>query len=82
MVMPVMGGAEAYPLLRDARPGARVIVCTGLEQEIVTSGILDDDSSSFLLKPFRPSTLAQNVRGVLDQTADAEHRPFAGSQTS
>ena len=81
MVMPVMGGAEAYPLLRDARPEARIVVCTGLEQEIVTGGILDDDSSSFLLKPFRPSTLAQNVRRVLDQTADAKHRPFAGSQT-
>ncbi len=71
MLMPVMGGAEAYPLLREALPEARVIVCTGLDQEIVTETVLDDKFTSFLLKPFRPSTLAQEVRRVLDERVHA-----------
>ena len=81
MVMPVMGGAEAYPLLREARPAARLIVCTGLEQDIVTGGIPEDNFASFLLKPFRPVMLAQSVRRVLDQAIERERGPLAGSKT-
>jgi CheY-like chemotaxis protein len=69
LVMPVMGGVEAFPLLREARPDMRVIVCTGLDQEIISHEVLEDESSGFLLKPFRPSTLAQEVRKALDAKA-------------
>lgn len=78
MVMPVMGGVEAFPLLREARPDMRVIVCTGLDQEIISHEILEDESSGFLLKPFRPSTLAQEVRKALDIKESA---PKKGAST-
>ena len=39
---------------------------TGLDQEIISHEVLEDESSGFLLKPFRPSTLAQEVRKALD----------------
>jgi two-component system cell cycle sensor histidine kinase/response regulator CckA len=65
IVMPVMGGAEAYPHLRKARPGMKIIVCTGFEQEDI-SHVLRDAGTSCLLKPFLPSVLAQEIRKVLD----------------
>lgn len=74
MVMPVMGGAEAYALLREARPRVRVIVCTGLEQEIVSETVFDGELTSYLLKPFRPTTLAKEVRRALDRAVGADAR--------
>ena len=66
MSMPVMGGVEAFPLLRQARPEMKVIICTGLDQELVSHSLIDVGASAFLLKPFRPSTLAQTIRKALD----------------
>lgn len=69
MAMPVMGGAEAYPLLKQARPEMKVIICTGFEQKLVTDSMLDAGAQAFLLKPFRPSTLAQEIRKAIDEDA-------------
>lgn len=65
IVMPVMGGVEAYPLLKRARPAAKFIICTGFEQEDI-SHVLRDAGTSCLLKPFLPSALAQEIRKALD----------------
>jgi CheY-like chemotaxis protein len=71
MSMPVMGGADAFPRIKALRPNTRVIVCTGFEQELVSSHLLDAGGvNSFLLKPFRLSALAHEIRKVLD-TSDA-----------
>jgi len=71
MSMPVMGGADAFPRIKSIRPDARIIVCTGFEQELVSSHLLEEGGvNSFLLKPFRLSALAHEIRKVLD-TSDA-----------
>lgn len=69
--MPVMGGADAFPRIKAIRPETRFIVCTGFEQELVSSHLLEAGGvDSFLLKPFRLSALAHEIRKVLD-TRDA-----------
>jgi nitrogen-specific signal transduction histidine kinase len=71
MSMPVMGGADAFPRIKALRPDTRFIVCTGFEQELISSHLLDAGGvNSFLLKPFRLSALAHEIRKVLD-TSDA-----------
>lgn len=71
MSMPVMGGADAFPRIKAIRPDTRFIVCTGFEQELISSHLLEAGGvNSFLLKPFRLSALAHEIRKVLD-TQDA-----------
>ncbi len=67
MAMPVMGGAEAYPLLKQVRPDVKIVLCTGFEERIVTDPLLERGADAFLLKPFRPTTLAHEIRRVLEQ---------------
>lgn len=66
MVMPVMGGAEAFPLLKQARPDMRVIVCTGFMEGPATRDILHAGADAILFKPYRPAVLLQEIRRVLD----------------
>lgn len=67
LAMPVMGGADAFYQLKTMRPDIKVIVCTGFEQELISSHLLEADGvRSYLLKPFRLSTLAHEIRKVLD----------------
>lgn len=72
MAMPVMGGAEAFPLLKKMRPDMKIIICTGFEEELVSHTLLGAGVSSILLKPFRPANLAQEIRKVLEQGAVAK----------
>lgn len=65
-VMPVMSGAEACPLLKQARPDMKVVICTGFERELSTKGLMSAGADSFLLKPFPLSKLANEIRRVLD----------------
>lgn len=74
LAMPVMGGAEAFPLLKEARPDMKVIICTGFEQGTASKALMDAGVSAFLLKPFGPSTLAQEIRSALDGAATSEAR--------
>ncbi|MCC6695210.1 MAG: response regulator [Candidatus Hydrogenedentes bacterium] len=69
IAMPVMGGADAFPLLKEIHPNMKVIVCTGFEQELISGELLRSGVDAFLLKPFRLASLAQEVRKVLDTTA-------------
>ena len=66
MGMPVMGGAEAYPLLMEARPQLKVLICSGYELDKSSQGLLDAGADGFIQKPFRVYALAQMLRDVLD----------------
>jgi CheY-like chemotaxis protein len=65
MMMPVMDGATAIPLLKHINPAAKIIVVSGLEAPKDTRANIDD----FLLKPYSAKTLIQLVRNVLDRPA-------------
>jgi PAS domain S-box-containing protein len=66
MVMPVMDGAEAYPLLKEARPNMKVIVCSSYELDEKASSVLDSGAEAFFPKPFCMDELGREIRKVLD----------------
>jgi PAS domain S-box-containing protein len=66
MVMPVMDGAEAYPLLKEARPNMKVIVCSSYELDEKASSVLDSGADAFFPKPFCMNELGWEIRKVLD----------------
>lgn len=65
--MPVMDGSQVYPLLREARPGIKVIVCSGYELDAASQALLDAGASAFLRKPYRIEVLAAEIRKALDE---------------
>ena len=66
MGMPLAGGAEAFPLLKAARPDMRVLISSGYEMNEVVEGLLAAGADAFLQKPYRVNGLAQGIRQVLD----------------
>jgi len=63
--MPVMSGAEAYPLLVKARPDVKVIISSGYELDAECRRLLDAGADAFLQKPFCMDALSKAMRDVL-----------------
>jgi len=63
MMMPVMDGAAAIPLIKRANPSAKIIVVSGLDVPNDTKANIQD----FLAKPFSAQTLIRMVREVIDR---------------
>lgn len=66
MAMPIMGGAEAFPLLMKARPKMKVIICSGFERDAAAQHLMDLGAAEFLHKPVRTRVLATAIRQALD----------------
>lgn len=66
MGMPIMGGAEAFPLLAQARPSMKIIICSGYELAGASQTLLDSGASAFVQKPFLPQDLCSEIRKALD----------------
>ena len=65
IVLPDMGGNKVYPLLIEARPNLKVLVCSayaigGPEQEIIDAG-----AQGFIQKPFSLAKLSDKLKKVL-----------------
>ena len=67
--MPVLDGERALPLLREARPDVRVIVCSGYDLDASAQALLAAGACSFIRKPFQASVLAPQVRRALEAPA-------------
>ncbi len=78
LVLPDMDGAAIYPHLRKNRPQAKVIVCTGYDQEGSTRALLDVGADGFLQKPF---TLNQ-ISKMLNQVLSPENKTDATGQVA
>jgi CheY-like chemotaxis protein len=64
--MPVMGGKEAFDLLRGINPSTRIMIVTGYGKETVETSRFSTPVNGFVQKPFQLETLAMKVRDVLD----------------
>jgi PAS domain S-box-containing protein len=74
VVMPGMSGREVADRISPLFPEMKVLYISGYtDSAIVHHGVLDP-GTTLLLKPFKPDTLAQKVRGVLDQSVKADKR--------
>lgn len=66
--MPVMSGSEAYPLLAQARPQMKIIICSGYDMKHTSETFAQQKGTLFVQKPFRASILAPIIRRALSES--------------
>jgi signal transduction histidine kinase/ActR/RegA family two-component response regulator len=69
MMMPEMGGTEAFQRIRRIRPDLKVLICSGYSVDSERNELLRDGAAGFLEKPFDSSDIAAAVREVLDRVS-------------
>jgi CheY-like chemotaxis protein len=57
LIMPKMGGTEAYHELRKTAPVVPIIICSGYGAEAVEDVIDNDNHARFVIKPYKPLEL-------------------------
>lgn len=62
IMMPVMTGHEALPLIRKMRPQTKVIMMTALSMPDEIKEMIRQGASSYMVKPFYPEELSEAVR--------------------
>ena len=67
MVMPDMGGGEAYSKLKEINPNITVLLSSGYSIEGRATEILKRGCDSFIQKPFRMRELSRKIREVLEK---------------
>jgi two-component system, cell cycle sensor histidine kinase and response regulator CckA len=61
LVMPELGGRDAYAQLREIQPTVRVIIASGYSLNSDVQGLLDDGVKGFIQKPFRLEEIAKAI---------------------
>ena len=65
MTMPRMGGAEAFRLIRQMAPSARVLLTSGYTQQESLDSLADLPPDGFLQKPFRVRDLVAKAKELM-----------------
>jgi CheY-like chemotaxis protein len=66
IVMPEMGGGEAYDRFREIKPDVKVLLMSGYSVDDQASEILQRGCNGFIQKPFSMAFLSKKIREVLD----------------
>ncbi len=66
MIMPEMGGAETFEILRKIHPKLPVLLCSGYSLDGKASEIMDRGCDGFIQKPFDLDILSQRLRDILE----------------
>ena len=66
MVMPEMGGGDAYEKLKEIDPGVKVLLSSGYSIDSQASKILSRGCDGFIQKPFDINSLSLELRKILD----------------
>jgi DNA-binding NtrC family response regulator len=66
VVMPGIPGGELADLVRSLRPGIKVLLVSGGDNESEAPARVSAPGFAFLAKPFTPTELAVAVRSLLD----------------
>ncbi|MFH1628772.1 MAG: response regulator, partial [Pseudomonadota bacterium] len=64
--LPDMEGGRVYPLIMEARPDLKVIVCSGYSIDGPAQAILDAGAEGFIQKPFSIAPFAEKLKEVLE----------------
>jgi CheY-like chemotaxis protein len=67
MVMPNMGGGEAYDRIREINPNVKVLLSSGFSIDGEASEILDRGCNGFIQKPFNMKKLSGKIMEILDK---------------
>ena len=63
--LPDTTGDKVYPAIMEARPGLKVIVCSGYSIDTAQT-ILDAGAQGFIQKPFSILSLSKKLKEVLE----------------
>jgi PAS domain S-box-containing protein len=63
MTMPVMGGEDAFRLIREIRPGVPIVISTGYS-EAATRELFTGTSVGFVQKPYKAALLCEGIRAI------------------
>jgi len=66
MVMPNMGGGEAYDRIKEINPKIKVLLLSGYSVDGRAQEILDRGCNGFIQKPFNMKQLSARLREILD----------------
>ena len=66
MVMPNMGGGEAYDRMKEINPDIKVLLSSGYGINGEASEILERGCDGFIQKPFKIKELSGRIRGILE----------------
>ncbi|MBW1715477.1 MAG: response regulator [Deltaproteobacteria bacterium] len=67
MVMPDMGGGEAYDIMKGINPNIKVLLSSGYSIDGQAAEILDRGCNGFIQKPFNITQLSQKLREILEK---------------
>ena len=65
MIMPKMGGKEAFMRLRERAPGVKVLFCSGFSSDGIGDELLTLGASGFIQKPYNRGELSRTVAEAL-----------------
>ena len=66
MIMPKMGGVEAFDSIRMKNPNLKAIFCSGYSMNSFSQEFLERGSAGFIQKPFKMLRMSQMIRDILD----------------
>jgi len=69
VVMPEMSGRQLADLVKERRPGVKVLYTTGYTRNAIVHNGMLDPGTNLLTKPFSIEELARKVRRLLDEEA-------------
>jgi CheY-like chemotaxis protein len=73
MIMPRMGGGEAFDRIKKMNPAAKVLLLSGYSIDGEAAKILERGCSGFIQKPFNMEELSKTIESILGEQA-AERR--------
>jgi two-component system, cell cycle sensor histidine kinase and response regulator CckA len=62
--MPGMDGIEVFHHIRQLEPGIRVVLCSGYNEQDVTTKLTGPKPAAFLRKPYHPAELIDRLRAI------------------
>ena len=65
IVMPEMDGIEAVRNIIKLDPGAKVLMCSAMGQQLLVVESLEAGARDFIIKPFQPAKVVEAVRKAL-----------------
>jgi len=65
LIMPVMTGEQAFPLIREVAPKAAIVISSGFDETIIAQQFKEGGVSGFLQKPYTALELTEKIHEVL-----------------
>lgn len=75
IMMPGLDGINAVRQIKQAYPGARIVMCSALGQEHLVMEALNAGALDFIVKPFAPENVLRTLRNLAGHDQGAASPP-------